>query len=41
MNISSALTGQLMAVKTLKKISIFLTLTNHKFIIVNCKSAKG
>ena len=38
--ISSALSGQLMAVKNLKIIfrKFFRTLTNHKLIIVNCKS---
>ena len=41
MNKSSALSGQLMAVKTLKIIfrKFFRTLTNHKLIILNYKSA--
>ena len=40
MNKSSALIGQLLAVKSLKIIfrNFFLTLTNHKLIFVNCKS---
>ena len=40
MNLSSALNGQLMAVKTLKINcrKFFSTLTNRKFIFVNCKS---
>ena len=39
MNLSSALSGQLMAVKTLKmKFRFFLTLTNHKLVFVTCKS---
>ena len=35
MNLSSAVSGQLMAVKTLK--INFLKLVNHKLIFVNCK----
>ena len=39
-SISSALSGQLMAVESIKIIfrKFFRTLSNHKLIIVNCES---